>query len=74
MGLCQNKKILHSKRNHKQNKKLPTEWEKEFTNEIFDKDFHLAIKKDEFVPFETTGIDLKGIIQSEKSQTEKNTT
>ena len=34
-------------------------------------EYHSAIKKNEILPFVTTGMDLKGIMLSELSQTEK---
>ena len=37
LGLDQNKKLLHSKGNHYENKKQTTEWEKIFANEKSDK-------------------------------------
>ena len=37
MGPNQTQKLLHSKGNHKQNERQPTEWEKIFANNATDK-------------------------------------
>ena len=37
MGLHPTKKLLHSKENHQQMQRQPTEWEKVFANNISDK-------------------------------------
>ena len=37
MGLHKTKKISHSKRNHQQNEKQPTQWENIFSNDTYNK-------------------------------------
>ena len=46
MALHQTKKLLHTKGNHQQNKRQPTEWEKTFVNDMTDKGLISKIHKE----------------------------
>ena len=48
MTLLQTKKILHSNRNQQKMKRQPTEWEKIFTDHIFNKRLISKIYKDSY--------------------------
>ena len=46
MRLYQTEKLLHSERNHQQNKKSPAEWKKIFANDMSDKGLISKIYKE----------------------------